>query len=84
VVPGRVIELAVGDIRRHVAFPSISTGALGYPQFQAAEVAVAALAAGLGNARAVCRISLVAFSADSLRPLEAALAKVADAPGGGA
>jgi O-acetyl-ADP-ribose deacetylase (regulator of RNase III) len=48
VVPDRVIELAVGDITRHVAFPSISTGALGYPQFQAA------------------------------------LAKVADAPGGGA
>ncbi len=44
-----------------VAFPSISTGAYGYPMEAAARVAIAAMLEALGEARTVKKIRLVLF-----------------------
>jgi O-acetyl-ADP-ribose deacetylase (regulator of RNase III) len=60
-----------------VAFPSISTGAFGYPVEKAAAVAVRAVAEGLReSAGSVSRVRLVLFSGADLAAYEAALASL--------
>lgn len=60
-------ELAVASI----AFPAISTGAFGFPEEQAARIAVDTL----GSVRtSVQQVLLVAFDEHALQSLEAALA----------
>ena len=59
---------------RHVAFPSLSTGAYGYPLGEAAPVALEAVARGLRDARAVQRATFVLYGDDALAAYEAALA----------
>lgn len=61
-------ELAVASI----AFPAISTGAFGFPEEQAARIAVDTL----GSVRtSVQQVLLVAFDEHTLQSLEAALAR---------
>ena len=78
------LRLADEQGAQHVAFPSISTGVFGYPPIRAAEIAVAVLANEIREATSVRRVTLVAFWADALEPLEAALAKAAASGGGSA
>ena len=60
-----------------VAFPSISTGAFGYPVEKAAAVAVRAVAEGLReSAGSVSRVRLVLFSDGDLAAYEGALASL--------
>lgn len=66
---------------RHVAFPSISTGAYGYPVAQAAPVALDAVARGLRDAVRVQRVTFVLYSDDVLEAFETALATLAAAAG---
>ena len=56
-----------------VAFPSISTGAFGYPIEEAARVALGAIAAFLPQARAVRLVRCVVFSAADLAAYRRAL-----------
>jgi O-acetyl-ADP-ribose deacetylase (regulator of RNase III) len=61
---------------RHVAFPSLSTGAYGYPVAQAAEVAIGAIRRHLDGApsgSSLGRITLVSFSGDDYRVYQQAL-----------
>jgi O-acetyl-ADP-ribose deacetylase len=58
---------------RHVAFPSISTGAYGYPIEQAAPVALEAVARGLRDAAHLQRATFVLFGAPALEAYERAL-----------
>lgn len=74
----RALELADEAGADSVAFPSISTGAFGYPVREAAEVAlrtVAQQAAGLDSVR---RIRFVLFSRDDLAVYAETLDGVAD------
>lgn len=64
---------------RHVAYPSLSTGAYGYPLDQAAPVALEAVARGLRDARAVQRATFVLFGDEALAAYEAALAALIEA-----
>jgi O-acetyl-ADP-ribose deacetylase (regulator of RNase III) len=57
-----------------VAFPSISTGAFGYPIEEAAPVALRAIAEGLRGARAVRLVRCVLFSEADLEVYRRALA----------
>jgi O-acetyl-ADP-ribose deacetylase (regulator of RNase III) len=66
---------------RHVAFPSISTGAYGYPIEQAAPVALEAVARGLRDARAVQRATFVLYGDPALEAYETALAGLIAAAG---
>jgi O-acetyl-ADP-ribose deacetylase (regulator of RNase III) len=60
-----------------IAFPSISTGAFGYPVEKAATVALRAIAEGLRkSAGSVSRVRLVLFSGADLAAYEAALASL--------
>lgn len=58
----RAIELADAAGDRSIAFPSISTGAYGYPVTEAARVAVAALDAALADVNTVRDVVLCCFS----------------------
>jgi O-acetyl-ADP-ribose deacetylase (regulator of RNase III) len=49
-----------------VAFPSISTGAYGYPITEAAEIAVSAVVEGLNSCRHVRKVRFVLFDATTL------------------
>lgn len=55
------LDLAVGAGACSIAFPSISTGAFGYPVEQAAAVAVHTVAEWLSANRTVCEIRFVCF-----------------------
>ena len=69
------LRLADGLGAASVTFPAISTGVFGYPADLAADVAVRALADGLRPAASVRLATIVAYSGDSLAPLEAALGR---------
>jgi O-acetyl-ADP-ribose deacetylase (regulator of RNase III) len=56
-----------------VAFPSISTGAYGYPIDQAAPVALDAVARGLRDAARVQRVTFVLAGGDAMAAFERAL-----------
>jgi len=56
------LALAAAHALRTVAFPSISTGAFGYPRDRAAEVASRAVAAFLADGGALEEVRLVFFS----------------------
>jgi O-acetyl-ADP-ribose deacetylase (regulator of RNase III) len=58
---------------RHVTFPSISTGAYGYPVGRAAPVALEAVARGLRDAVAVQRVTFALHDRASLEAYEGAL-----------
>jgi O-acetyl-ADP-ribose deacetylase (regulator of RNase III) len=58
---------------RTIAFPSISTGAYGYPVGQAAPVALEAVARGLRDAVALQRATFVLYSDPDLEAFEIAL-----------
>ena len=68
------LALAEREGLRSVAFPSISTGAFGYPIEEAAAVALDAIAASLGQARSVRLVRCVVFSAADLEVYRRALA----------
>jgi O-acetyl-ADP-ribose deacetylase (regulator of RNase III) len=68
------LSLAEREGLASVAFPSISTGAFGYPIEQAAAVALDAIAAFLATARAVRLVRCVVFSAADLEVYRRALA----------
>lgn len=59
-----------------VAFPSISTGAYGYPQALAADVAVRTLVDALVAASSVRRVTIVAYGAESATVVTEALRRV--------
>jgi len=56
-----------------VAFPSISTGAYGFPVERAAQIAIAEIAAGLETARNLERATMVCFGAATFAAYQAAL-----------
>jgi O-acetyl-ADP-ribose deacetylase len=58
----RSLALAHERHLRSIAFPSISTGAYGYPREEAARVASQAISAGLGSAPAIREVRLIFFS----------------------
>ena len=61
----------------HVAFPSLSTGAYGYPLEEAAPVALAAVARGLRDGANLQRATFVLFGDRALAAYEDALARLA-------
>jgi O-acetyl-ADP-ribose deacetylase (regulator of RNase III) len=67
---------------RHVAFPSISTGAYGYPLDRAAPVALEAVARGLRDAKTVQRATFVLYGARALATYERSLAELVAAAAG--
>ena len=73
------IRLADDLGARTIAFPSISTGAYGYPVAQAAPVALEAVARGLRDARSLQRATFVLYGWEALAVFEAALAELAAA-----
>ena len=58
-----------------VAFPSISTGAYGYPVQQAARVALGAVRAAVADAGGLRLVRFVLFSADDLEHYQTAVAQ---------
>ena len=60
------LQLAAERGLRSIAFPSISTGAYGYPIARAAEIAVATVRDGLGKPTSVELVRFVCFSAADL------------------
>jgi len=66
-----------------IAFPSISTGAYGYPVSLAAPLALSVVAAALSGAQRVRRVRFVLFSEPDLAVYAAALAALPEAPAAG-
>ena len=60
------LQLAAERGLRSIAFPSISTGAYGYPIARAAEIAIATVRDGLGKPTSVELVRFVCFSAADL------------------
>ncbi|MCI0573516.1 MAG: O-acetyl-ADP-ribose deacetylase [Myxococcaceae bacterium] len=83
-VLARCYRSALALAREHglasVAFPSISTGAYGYPIELAAPIALAELRAHLREETSVTQITVVLFSAEDLAAYRQALARL-EAPG---
>jgi O-acetyl-ADP-ribose deacetylase (regulator of RNase III) len=76
----RSLALADEEGLESVAFPSISTGAFGYPIEEAAPVALRAIAAALPAARAVRLVRCVVFSEADLDEYGRALAALVAGP----
>jgi O-acetyl-ADP-ribose deacetylase (regulator of RNase III) len=70
----RSLEVAAEHAIRSVAFPSISTGAYGYPIAAAARIALATVADGLRRGDAIRLVRFVLFSAADLDTYRAAAA----------
>jgi O-acetyl-ADP-ribose deacetylase (regulator of RNase III) len=70
----RSLELAVAHGVRTIAFPSISTGAYGFPMERAAAIAVREVRAFLAAHSEVLEVRLVCFGAEALRVHQQALA----------
>lgn len=70
----RSLELAVAHGVRTIAFPSISTGAYGFPMERAAAIAVREVRAFLAGNPEVLEVRLVCFGAEALRVHQQALA----------
>ena len=71
------LRLAVGKALRSVAFPSISTGAYGYPVGEAASVALSTVATFLSEEEAApALVRFVLFDAGTLRAYEEVLASL--------
>lgn len=60
------IRLADDHGIRSLAFPSVSTGAYGYPVHEAAEIAVAATAQGLDSATQLTQVRFILFDGATL------------------
>lgn len=73
----RSLQVAVAGGARCIAFPSISTGAYGYPIASAAPVALQAVAAEMGACAAIELVRFVLFCEADLRVYQAALAQLA-------
>jgi O-acetyl-ADP-ribose deacetylase (regulator of RNase III) len=73
--------LALADERElgSIAFPALSTGAFGYPQQEAAEVALATVLGAVPQIRNVRRVRFALFGSDALRTHEQALARLGNA-----
>lgn len=69
----RSLELAVAHGVRTIAFPSISTGAYGFPMERAAAIAVREVQAFLADHPELDEVRLVCFGAEALRAHELAL-----------
>ena len=69
----RSLEVAVAKGLRTVTFPSISTGAYGYPIEKAAQIALATVAGFLKSHSEIERVIFVLFSSADLKVYEAAL-----------
>ena len=73
------LKLAVGNNLASVSFPSISTGAYGYPVEQAAEVAIRTVTAFLSEEKTSVReVVFVLFDARTYEAYAAALREIAD------
>jgi len=70
------VALAEGEGLGSLAFPSISTGAYGYPIEEAAPIALHTLAALMPSLRALRLLRCVLFSADDLDTYRRALAAI--------
>jgi O-acetyl-ADP-ribose deacetylase len=70
------LELAERQSLRSLAFPSISTGAYGYPLQAAARVAIGTVADHLEAGSALDTVRFVLFSADILAAYEAATTRL--------
>jgi O-acetyl-ADP-ribose deacetylase len=67
------LDLAAAHGARSIAFPSISTGAFGYPMQAACSIAVRECRAFLVRQASFDRVLLVAFRAEDARVLQSAL-----------
>ena len=76
----RSLEVAVENALNTVAFPSISTGAYGYPIGQAARIALQTVADTLRTYPTITLVRFVLFSAADLATYEEALAELAASP----
>jgi O-acetyl-ADP-ribose deacetylase (regulator of RNase III) len=72
------IRIANEHAIKSLAFPSISTGAYGYPVMEAAEIAVAAVVEALASANRLTRVRFVLFDAATLQAYVAAAEKMRD------
>jgi O-acetyl-ADP-ribose deacetylase len=70
------LALAAAEGLQSIAFPSISTGAYGYPVAQAAEVALTTVAEVLTSGGFAGSVRFVLFSEPDLKTYEAALARL--------
>ncbi|HVO23228.1 MAG TPA: O-acetyl-ADP-ribose deacetylase [Candidatus Margulisiibacteriota bacterium] len=73
----RSLEVAVANALKTVAFPSISTGAYGYPIGPAARIALQTIADALRAHPTIMLVRFVLFSAADLATYEDALAELA-------
>ena len=67
------LALALEHRIRSIAFPSIGTGAFGYPLEAAAAIAVSAISAFLNVHTGIRRVLIVLFSPEAYRAYETAL-----------
>jgi O-acetyl-ADP-ribose deacetylase len=74
----RCLEVAAAHAIASIAFPSISTGAYGYPIAAAARIAVTTVADGLRRCHAIRLARFVLFSDADLAVYRTALAAVSD------
>ena len=71
------LALAEAQGVRSLAFPSISTGAYGYPEAAAARIALGTVLDHLRGASGLREVTFVLFTADTLATYQAALAELA-------